>query len=173
MPNGPDSTANKTARARASTREEAAVAKPKIKKWRIFLITGGLLILAGVSTVFGMMMAVASELPKLEDREQYKVAKASIMYDDQGREITRLRNNENRIIVPSGGISVVMKQAVVSIEDRRFYNHRGIDFRGIGRAVVQDVAGFGAKQGASTITQQFVKNALAASNQPNGDAEAP
>jgi penicillin-binding protein 1A len=164
MSKGPDSTANKTARSRTSTRDEPAVAKPKIKKWRIFLITGGLLLLAGVSTVFGMMMAVASELPKLEDREQYKVAKASIMYDDQGREITRLRNNENRIIVPSGGISVVMKQAVVSIEDKRFYNHRGIDFRGIGRAVVQDVSGFGAKQGASTITQQFVKNALAASN---------
>src|SRR3954471_19262524 len=118
MAKGPDSTATKTARSRASTRDEPAVAKPKIKKWRIFLITGGLLLLAGVSTVFGMMMAVASELPKLEDREQYKVAKASIMYDDQGREITRLRNNENRIIVPSGGISVVMKQAVVSIEDK-------------------------------------------------------
>ncbi|MGH2907571.1 MAG: transglycosylase domain-containing protein [Solirubrobacterales bacterium] len=167
MSKGQDSTAN-TARARAAKRNTEAKAngqtKPTVKKLRLFLITGGLLILAGVSTVFGMMMAVASELPKLEDREQYKVAKASIMYDDLGREITRLRNNENRIIVPSAGISPVMKQAVVSIEDRRYYTHRGIDVRGIGRAVVADVSGFGAHQGASTITQQFVKNALAANN---------
>ncbi len=144
--------------------EAAARQRPRVKKWRILLITGGLLILAGISTVFGMMMAVASELPKLEDKEQYKVAKASIMYDDQGRVITRLRNNENRIIVPSDKISVTMKQAVVSTEDRRFWEHRGIDFRGIGRAVAADISGFGAKQGASTITQQFVKNALAASS---------
>lgn len=149
------------AQARRAQREQKKSA-PRIKKLRIFLITGGLLLLAGVSTVFGMMMAVASDLPALEEREQYKVAKASIMYDRTGREITRLRNNENRIIVPSNGISPTMKQAVVSIEDRRFYNHRGVDFRGIGRAIVTDITSFGAKQGASTITQQFVKNATAA-----------
>lgn len=139
-------------------------ARPRVKKLRILLITGGLLILAGISTVFGMMMAVASELPALEDREQYKVAKASIMVDDRGREITRLRNNENRIIVPSDAISTTMKQAVVAVEDRRFYEHRGVDFRGIGRAIVADIGAGGAKQGASTITQQFVKNALVANN---------
>lgn len=147
--------------ARRESREQKKSA-PRIKKLRIFLITGGLLFLAGISTVFGMMMAVASELPDLEEREQYKVAKASIMYDRTGREITRLRNNENRILVPSNGISPTMKQAVVSIEDRRFYTHRGVDFRGIARAVVTDITSFGAKQGASTITQQFVKNATAA-----------
>lgn len=147
--------------ARRAAREQKKSA-PRIKKLRIFLITGGLLFLAGISTVFGMMMAVASDLPALEEREQYKVAKASIMYDRTGREITRLRNNENRILVPSNGISPTMKQAVVSIEDRRFYTHRGVDFRGIARALVTDVTSFGAKQGASTITQQFVKNATAA-----------
>lgn len=144
---------------------EQKAGRPQIRKLRILLITVGLAILAGVSMIFGMMMAVASELPKLEDREQYKVAKASVMYDDQGEVITRLRNNQNRILVTSTGISPTMKQAVVSIEDRRFYGHTGIDFRGIGRAIAVDVMGGGAKQGASTITQQFVKNALAAQNQ--------
>lgn len=144
---------------------EKQAAKPRIRKLRIALITGGLALLAGVSLIFGMMMAVASELPRLEDREQYKVSKPSVMYDSQGKVITRLRNNQNRIIVTAEGISPVMKQAVVSIEDRRFYDHTGIDFRGIGRAIAVDIAGGGAKQGASTITQQFVKNALAAQNQ--------
>lgn len=159
------STPKDTPTARAEARKQERATKqsaPRIKKLRILLITGGLLLLAGVSTVFGMMMAVASELPALEEKEQYRVAKASIMYDRDGREITRLRNNENRILVPSNGISPTMKQAVVAIEDRRFYTHRGVDFRGIGRAIVTDVTSFGAKQGASTITQQFVKNATAA-----------
>jgi penicillin-binding protein 1A len=144
---------------------EARAERPRIRRWRILLIAVGLAILAGVSTIFGMMMAVASELPKLEDRQQYKVAKTSIIYDDQGQVITRLRNNQNRVLVSSEAISPVMKQAIVSIEDRRFYDHTGIDFRGIGRAIAVDVMGGGAKQGASTITQQFVKNALAAQNQ--------
>lgn len=159
----PNSTSGaKTLRQQA---KDANAGKPRLRKARLLLITAGLLLLAGISTVFGMMMAVASELPKLEDREQYKVSKPSVMYDDQGQVITRLRNNQNRILVTSNGISPVMKQAVVSIEDRRFYDHTGIDFRGIGRAIAVDVMGGGAKQGASTITQQFVKNALAAQNQ--------
>lgn len=158
-------TARKSARTPRGDSADHSVAKRRVKKLRLLFIVTGLMVLAGVSTIFGMMMAVASELPNLEDREQYKVAKASIMYDRTGREITRLRNNENRIIVASDQIAPVMKQAVVSIEDRRFYTHRGVDFRGIGRAVMADVSGFGARQGASTITQQFVKNALAAQDQ--------
>ena len=55
-----------------------------------------------------------------------------------------------------------MKQAVVAIEDERFYEHRGIDFLGIARALQQDILSGGAVQGGSTITQQFVKNALEA-----------
>ncbi len=51
---------------------------------------------------------------------------------------------------------------MVSIEDARFYEHNGVDFQGIGRALVKDVLSMSAAQGASTITQQFVKNALEA-----------
>lgn len=159
----PKENAGATTLRQQEMRERAS--RPRIRKLRILSITLGLFILAGVSVVFGMMMAVASELPKLEDRQQYKVSKTSIMYDDQGQLIARLRNNQNRILVSSTGISPAMKQAVVSIEDRRFYDHTGIDPRGIARAIMVDVAGGGAKQGASTITQQFVKNALAAQNQ--------
>ncbi|MGH2960145.1 MAG: transglycosylase domain-containing protein [Solirubrobacterales bacterium] len=155
----------RTQRQKEEDARKAAGPKPRVRKLRILLITGGLMILAGISTIFGMMMAVASELPKLEDRQQYKVSKASIMYDDNGQVITRLRNNQNRILVTSTQISPTMKQAVVAIEDRRFYDHGGVDARGIARAVVADVMGGGAKQGASTITQQFVKNALAAQSQ--------
>lgn len=139
-------------------------ARPRIKKLRIFLIAGGLLLLAGVSTIFGLMMAVASDLPRLEEKEQYKVAKRSWLVDTEGRQIAVLRNNENRILIKPEQISPTMKQAVVAIEDRRFYEHRGVDYRGIARAIYTDLSGFSARQGASTITQQFVKNALVASS---------
>ena len=58
-----------------------------------------------------------------------------------------------------------MKQAIIAIEDRRFYTNEGIDVRGIGRALYQDVIAKQAVQGGSTITQQFVKNALAAQDE--------
>ena len=59
----------------------------------------------------------------------------------------------------------MMKQAIIAIEDRRFYTNAGIDVRGIGRALYQDIRAQGAVQGGSTITMQFVKNALAAQDE--------
>ena len=56
-----------------------------------------------------------------------------------------------------------MQDAIVSIEDKRFWTNPGVDIRGIARAFIADVTG-GARQGASTIAQQFVKNALAEQN---------
>jgi penicillin-binding protein 1A len=108
------------------------------------------------------MMAVAGDLPQLEDRAQYARAQNSIVYDINGERIATLTNNEGRILIDSGEIAPVIKEATVSIEDQRFYEHRGVDFQGIGRAVVQDVLQTSASQGASTITEQFVKNALRA-----------
>ena len=55
-----------------------------------------------------------------------------------------------------------MKHAIIAIEDKRFYTNDGVDLRGIGRALYQDVLAQKAVQGGSTIAQQFVKNALAA-----------
>jgi penicillin-binding protein 1A len=63
------------------------------------------------------------------------------------------------VIVPSQQISPWMKHAIVAIEDKRFYEHRGVDLRGMARAVWADVTHHGAVQGGSTITQQFVKQA--------------
>ena len=69
-----------------------------------------------------------------------------------------LRGDEARIIVGSDEISPIMKQAIVAVEDRRFWEHRGVDLRGIFRAVWADIRNKEIVQGGSTITQQFVKN---------------
>jgi penicillin-binding protein 1A len=70
-----------------------------------------------------------------------------------------LRGSQARVVVPSQQISPWMKHAIVAIEDKRFYEHRGVDLRGMARAVWADVTHRGAVQGGSTITQQFVKQA--------------
>ncbi len=144
---------------------EPPARKPKVKKLRLLLILTGLGALALVSTVFGMMMAVASDLPQLENKAEYHRAKNSIVYSDRasGREkLARLTGNENRILLKEQDISPNITNAVIAIEDRRFYEHDGVDYRGIARALFQDVLARRAAQGGSTITQQFVKNALAA-----------
>jgi penicillin-binding protein 1A len=136
--------------------------RPRLRKLRFALVFLGLSMLAFVSWIFGIMMAVAQDLPELENRAQYERAENSIVYDATGQKLATLTNNEGRILLPSEEIAASMKSAVVAIEDQRFYDHRGVDFQGIARAVVQDILSQSAQQGASTITQQFVKNALAA-----------
>jgi len=142
--------------------------RPRVKKLRLLLILAGLSILAMVSTVFGMMMAVASDLPQLENRAEYRRAENSTLLAEstgKGRkpeDLAKLTGNQNRILLKASNISANMENAVIAIEDRRFYEHEGVDYRGIGRALSQDVLRRSAVQGGSTITQQFVKNALAA-----------
>jgi penicillin-binding protein 1A len=142
--------------------------KPKLKKLRLAVILAGLGSLALVSTVFGMMMAVSSDLPELENRAEYQRSKNSVVYAPPTRKggkpalLAKITNNQNRILLQSTEISPNIKNAVVAIEDRRFYQHEGVDYKGIGRAFVQDVRQSRAAQGGSTITQQFVKNAMAA-----------
>jgi penicillin-binding protein 1A len=136
--------------------------KPRLKKLRILFVLLGLSILGLVSTVFGMMAAVSQDLPAIYDFAQYKASKNSEVFDASGEPIGTLTSDQNKILLTSGQISPNVKNAVVSIEDMRFYEHSGVDFQGIGRALVKDVLSQSAAQGGSTITEQFVKNALAA-----------
>jgi penicillin-binding protein 1A len=136
--------------------------RTRIRKLRVALLLFGLAVLAAISTVFGMMMAVASDLPALENRQEYKDARNSIIVDVRGHRLGVLTGNQNRIILRSDQIAPVMKSAIIAVEDRRFFTNAGVDVRGIARAFVADLTHKGAVQGGSTITQQFVKNALSA-----------
>jgi penicillin-binding protein 1A len=136
--------------------------KPRLKKLRILFVLLGLGVLALVSMVFGMMVAVSRDLPAIYDFAQFKEAKNSEVFGANGEPIGTLTSDQNKILLNAGQISPNVKNAVVSIEDARFYEHEGVDLQGIGRALVKDVLSQSAAQGASTITEQFVKNALAA-----------
>ncbi len=67
---------------------------------------------------------------------------------------------QNRINVPLASVPLQTRQAIIAIEDARFYAHHGVDVKGIVRAAVTNAGSGGVKQGASTLTQQYVKNAL-------------
>ncbi len=138
--------------------------RPKVKKLRILFIVLGLGTLALFSGFFGMFMAVSQDLPAIEEYAQFKASKNSVVTDSQGQVIGTLSSNENRTLIAPEQISPNMKNAVVSIEDTRFYEHRGVDYQGLGRALVQDIITRSASQGASTITQQLIKQALEAQN---------
>ncbi|HEY5286336.1 MAG TPA: transglycosylase domain-containing protein [Solirubrobacteraceae bacterium] len=135
--------------------------RPRLKRLRFLLILFAVLLLGLISFVFGMFVAVASDLPSLTRFSQFKNAQSSVLLDDLGHPIGVL-SEQNRVIVKPAEIPPLVQDAVISIEDKRFRTNSGVDIRGIARAFVQDIAHKGNLQGASTIEQQFIKNALQA-----------
>ncbi|WP_148058000.1 transglycosylase domain-containing protein [Pseudokineococcus lusitanus] len=79
--------------------------------------------------------------------------------------------SENRVVVPLDQMSPYMRDAIIAIEDARFYEHGGADPQGIIRAAINNFTG-GSTQGASTLTQQWIKNVLLQQARESGDEEA-
>ncbi len=104
--------------------------RPRLKKLRILFVLLGLAVLGLVSFVFGMMAAVAQDLPAIYNFAQYKASRNSVVVGDNGEELGTLTSDQNKILLNSSQISPNAKNAVVSIEDSRFYEHSGVDFKG-------------------------------------------
>lgn len=98
------------------------------------------------------------ETQELVDTGPPPVAQSSFMYDAKGKQILLLRAPENRIYKRIDEIPQVLKDAVVAIEDERFYLHKGVDLKGLVRSARTNVSAGSVSQGASTITQQYVGN---------------
>jgi len=111
--------------------------------------------------------SVFNELPG--DLQTVAPAEESQLLDSSGAVIAHFYDKQ-RIVVPSANIADVMKKAIVAIEDKRFYEHNGVDATGIARALVSNLGDSG-RQGASTITQQYVRNSLAERGYLEGDAD--
>jgi penicillin-binding protein 1A len=103
--------------------------------------------------------SIASELPQLEPGNERRTERLGYIYASDGKTVLAvLRGSESRVIVDSADIAPVMKQAIVAVEDRRFWEHQGVDMQGMARAVWADIRSKDFVQGGSTITQQFIKN---------------
>jgi penicillin-binding protein 1A len=141
----------------------------RIRKLRLFGLLLILLVLGSLSFTFGLVTSIASEIPSLDPARLQQREVDGYVYDSKGeRVLAVLRGSQSRILVPSDKIAPLMKQAIVAIEDKRFYEHRGVDVHGIMRAVWQDVRNQGVVEGGSTITQQFVKNTYVKSQRSIG-----
>ena len=117
----------------------------------------------------GLLTAISQKIPELDPSRQKDTQANTYVYANDGHTILAiLRGSQARIVVPANQISPWMKHAIVAIEDKRFYEHRGVDVRGMARAVWADITHHGAVQGGSTITQQFVKNAFLTSQKTIG-----
>jgi penicillin-binding protein 1A len=110
---------------------------------------------------FGLVLAVGQQLGGLDPAKQKRLQVDGYVYASDGHSILAiLRGSESRLLDQSDQISPWLKQAIVSVEDKRFWERRGLDLRSLVRAMWVDLRHQGAVQGGSTITQQFVKNAL-------------
>ncbi len=116
----------------------------------------------GVSGAIGVFKGVIATAPDISDIDVSPSNFSTFVYDNEGNQISKLvAADSNRIMVSSEKIPQNLKDAFVAIEDERFYSHNGIDIKGLMRAVFTAVkSGFDDMQGASTITQQLIKNSV-------------
>ena len=107
----------------------------------------------------GSFRGVIAGAPDVNNVDISPLGYATFLYDDQGTQLRQLSApTSNRLPVSLEQIPVSLQHAVVAIEDERFYEHNGIDVRGIARAAMKALTTGNFSEGASTITQQLLKN---------------
>lgn len=126
----------------------------------LFFILG--LGIVGVSAGIGVFRGIIDSAPTIDLTDATPTRFSSFIYDAEGNQIAKLvAEDSNRVPVTMDQIPQDMADAFVAIEDERFYDHNGIDIKGIMRAGFKFVtSGFKTQQGASTITQQLIKNTV-------------
>lgn len=123
---------------------------------------------ATATTVTESSVGLFEELPT--DLEPQELSQQSRIWSADGTLLATFYHR-NRIVVPLEEIAPVMQQAVIAVEDRRFYDHAGVDVEGMGRALRTNLFSDDT-EGGSTLTQQYVKNVLIDAADARGDAQA-
>ncbi|MDO8507684.1 MAG: PBP1A family penicillin-binding protein [bacterium] len=121
-----------------------------------------------IGIAFGVFMGLmillaawyAKDLPSPSKINSKVAAQSTQIFDRNGKILYEVHGNENRILVDMKDIPQSAKDATVAVEDKGFYKHHGFDFKRIVGSIVYDVVHREKGQGGSTITQQFVKNAI-------------
>src|ERR1700756_606409 len=119
----------------------------------------GLLILlsAAVGAAAGLLFVYSTDLPQVDQLEHYRPSSVTELYDGQGRVIGTFAL-QRRVIATYDDYPQVLRDALVSIEDKDFYQHSGINFWRIVGAAYRDIESGGKVQGASTLTMQLARN---------------
>ena len=130
-----------------------------------------LILLLALSTVAGTMagltLVYSADLPQIHDLERYRPSTTTELYDRKGRVVGSFAL-EHRVMVNYSDFPPVLRQAVISIEDKNFESHGGVNFFRIGGALWHDLRTHGRMQGASTLTMQLAKNLFLSSERTAG-----
>lgn len=140
---------------------------PLFRKWlTIFLVVllGGVL---GGGLAVGALIGYLESVPPISELENYNPPEISRVYDRTGNQQLGEFLSERRELVRIQEIPEHVQKAFLAIEDERFYHHFGIDVRGIGRAIAENLKSGGKSQGASTITMQVARNIVLESRKKN------
>lgn len=127
------------------------------KTLKTLLITGTTLGVFSVAGLFGYYSYLSRDLPDVAQLKDINYNQQLVVYDRNGIELQNY-GNEKRVPLEYDQFPEQLRNAVIAIEDRRFFEHDGVDFRSIGRAVFSLVSTGEKSQGASTITQQVARN---------------
>ena len=142
------------------------LSRKKFIKYFLLLLVLGVALALGI--IYGAWLVVRENLPSVTELEQLKPKIISAVYADDGQLVKEFAA-ERRIQVPYEKIPLVLKQAIIATEDPRFFAHRGVDYRGIMRAIKEDVfrvvLGKRRLHGGSTITQQLARSLFLYSQQ--------
>ena len=137
----------------------------KVTKFLKWFFIGILLLGITAVTVVGVyVLSIIRSSPDLDVQAIQSLNQPSILYDDQGNFMDNVITREQRYVVKSEEIPDNLKKAFVAIEDERFYEHKGIDVKRVFGVIASNIksklSGSNMVQGASTITQQLIKNAV-------------
>jgi penicillin-binding protein 1A len=130
------------------------------RHWRLVVTGGGLM--TGLATLDVWLFTCGFEgCPTAQEIRTYQPPEGGRVFDRNGRSMGRL-NLVRRINVPLAGVPPHVQRAFIATEDRRFHEHRGLDWRAVGRAVVRNASSLGVREGFSTITMQVARNTFLA-----------
>ncbi len=140
-------------------RQDATKTKKNLRRlsFKLVAILGLVTGLLGIGLVFTIIALLSEDLPGLEQLETYNPRLITRVLDRNGATLKEFFT-ERRQPVPLDSISQAMVDAIISTEDRKFYDHWGVDVFGIARAAVVNTVSMSKRQGASTLTQQLARN---------------
>ncbi len=114
----------------------------------------------GIVALAALFLYYSKDLPNPNRLVDRQVAESTKIFDRNGELLYEIHGEAKRTLIKLDQIPTLAQKAVIAIEDKDFYKHSGISYTGILRAVYQDILQLKKSQGGSTITQQFVKNAI-------------
>ena len=133
--------------------------KPHFKKIGLFVLKYGTISGAiGIVIVSAVILYFPRQLPDIESISTYIPAETTKIYSADGVILAELHQEENRISIPIDRISTTLQEIVIAMEDTDFYDHNGINIKGIMRALYRDIIAMSFVEGGSTLTQQLARN---------------